>query len=184
MKVLVVYGTRYGATAEASDEIARILGEAGAGVKVVDAKKEKVRDISPYGLVVVGSGMQMGKWTGEADAFLKRCRNELDGKKLAIFVSTMKLVSEREGKPEDVAKIRKTALEDKVAEYGLNPVSLGFFGGVLDYNRMNLIFRRTMGFLKPQLEKDGFKEIRPGVYDLRDMEEIRSWAKRLADLVN
>jgi len=57
---------------------------------------------------------------------------------------------------------------------------LGFFGGVIDFNKMNFLFKKTMGFLKPQLEKDGFKEEPPGVYDLRDWNEIRSWAKDLA----
>jgi hypothetical protein len=37
-----------------------------------------------------------------------------------------------------------------------------------------------MVFLKPQLEKDGFRETEPDLYDLRDWEKIRSWAKELA----
>jgi len=37
-----------------------------------------------------------------------------------------------------------------------------------------------MGFLKPQLKKDGFNETEPDQYDLRDWDEIRSWAKELA----
>jgi hypothetical protein len=36
-----------------------------------------------------------------------------------------------------------------------------------------------MGFLKPQLEKDGFKETQPDLYDLRDWDEIRNWTKEL-----
>ena len=70
MKALIVYGTRYGATAGTSEEIAKVLREEGLEVKVVNAKKERVKDISPYDLVVVGSGMQMFKWTGEAEDFL------------------------------------------------------------------------------------------------------------------
>ena len=70
-------------------------------------------------------------------------------------------------------------LEDKVTKYNLQPLSLGFFGGVLDFNKMNIIIRKTLGFLKPQLEKDGFKESPLGVYELCDFEEIRGWAKEL-----
>jgi menaquinone-dependent protoporphyrinogen oxidase len=180
VKTLIVYGTRYGATTGTSKEIAQVLRDEGYEVKVVNVKEEKIRDISVYELIVVGSGLQMGKWTGEADNFLKKFHMELGQKKLAIFVSSMKPVSEREGKTEDVASSRKVALEDKVAQFSLHPVALGFFGGVIDFNKMNFLFRRTMGFLKPQLEKDGFKEEPHGVYDLRDWDEIRSWTRELA----
>ena len=180
MRTLIVFGTRYGATTGTSEEIAKVLREEGFDVKVANAKKERIKSISEYELVIVGSGMKMGKWTGEAEDFLKKFQKELEQKKLAIFASTMKTVSEREGKTEDVAKMRKDALEDKVAQYNLHPISLGFFGGVLDYNKMGFLFKRTMGFLKPQLEKDGFKETEPDLYDLRDWDEIRDWAKELA----
>jgi menaquinone-dependent protoporphyrinogen oxidase len=181
LKTLIVYGTRYGATTGTSEEIAKTLREKGFDVTVINAKKEKIKGISEYALIIVGSGMRMGKWTDEADNFLKKFQKELEQKKLAIFVSTMKTVSEREGKTDDVAKMRKTALEEKVTQYNLHPIALGFFGGVLDYNKMGFFFKRTMGFLKPQLEKDGFKETQPDLYDLRDWDEIRNWTKELAN---
>ncbi len=58
---------------------------------------------------------------------------------------------------------------------------IGFFGGALDYNKMSFLIRKAMevGY-KSQLQKDGFKEVEPGVYDMRDWDEIRSWAKELA----
>ncbi len=180
MRTLIAFGTRYGATSGTSEEIAKVLREEGFDVRVADAKREKIKSISEYELVVVGSGMRMGKWTGEADDFLNKFGKELEQKRFAIFASTMKTVSEREGKTDDVAKMRKAALEDKVAQHNLHPIALGFFGGVLDFNKMGFLFRKTMGFLKPQLEQDGFKETEPDRYDLRDWGEIRSWAKELA----
>ncbi len=179
MRTLIVYGTRYGATTTTSEEIAKVLREQGFDVKVVNAKKEKIKDISPFDIIIVGSGMQMGRWTGEAEDFLKRFQKELAHKKVAIFVSSMKTVSEREGKTEELTKSRKIDLDDKIVKYGLHPIAVGFFGGVLDFNKMNIITRRTFGFIRPQLEKDGFKEAPSGVYDLRDWEEIGGWAKEL-----
>jgi menaquinone-dependent protoporphyrinogen oxidase len=180
MKTLLVYGTRYGATKGTSEEIAKVLREEGFDVAVVNAKEQKINDISPYELIIVGSGMQMGKWTGETEDFLKKFQAEFGQKKLAIFVSSMKTVSEREGKTEDLEKTRKIELDDKIAKYNLHPIGVGFFGGVLDFNKMNFVLRRTFGFIRPQLEKDGFKQTEPGVYELRDWEEIRVWAKELA----
>jgi menaquinone-dependent protoporphyrinogen IX oxidase len=184
MKALIVYGTRYGATAGTSEEIGKVLREEGFDVKIVNAKEEKVKGISDFTLVVIGSGIQMGKWTGEAEDFLKKFQKEFGQKKVAIFVSSMKSVSEREGKTEDLEKARKTYLDDKVTKYSLNPIEVGFFGGVLDFNKMNIVMRKTLGFIRPQLEKDGFKQIQPNVYELRDWEEIRTWAKKLAAKAN
>lgn len=150
-------------------------------MKVVNVKEEEIKDISEYDLIVVGSGLRMGKWVGEVEDFLERFRKDLEQKKVALFVSTLKSVPEREGKAEEVAKLRKDELEDKVAKYGVTPIALGFFGGVIDYNKMGFLMRKTMAGLKPQLEKDGFRESAPGVYDLRDWDEIRSWAKELAE---
>ena len=124
VNTLIVYGTRYGATAGTSQEIAKVLLAEDFDVRVLNLKEEKIRHISEYELVIVGSGMQMGKWTSEADNFLKIFSKELQRNKHAIFASTMKTVSEREGKQDDVAAMRKAALDDKVAQYGLHPIAM------------------------------------------------------------
>ncbi len=180
MKTLIVYGTRYGATAGTSEEIAKTLQNEGFDVKVVNAKQEKIKDISQYDLVIVGTGLQLGKWTGEVEDFLKMVQNELPKKKVAVFVSSMKSVLEREGRTEDLAKDRKYELDDRIEKFGLHPIAVGFFGGVIDFNKMNFIVRKSFGSIRSRLEKDGFKEAPPGVYELRDWEEIRLWAKELA----
>lgn len=181
MNALIAYGTRYGATMGTSQEIARILMEAGFKVKVVNLKEEKIKDISPYDLVVVGTGVQIGKWTGEAEDFLKKHEKELLQKKVALFVSTMKTISEREGKTEDLQKARQYDLENKLTKYSFQPILVGFFGGVLNYNKMNFFFKRTLGPLKERLAADGFQEVESGCWELRDWEEIRGWAKELAE---
>ena len=181
MKTLLVYGTRYGATATTAKEIARVLDEAGFDVKVANAKEEKIKDLSPYELVVVGTGLQFGRWTGEVEGFLKKHQKELVEKKVAIYVSTMKTVLEREGKTKELIADRKMELDNKVAKYGFNPISLGFFGGIIDFNKMGFLARKMGGSMKQRLEKVGFKEAAPGVFELRDWEEIRLWVKDLAN---
>jgi menaquinone-dependent protoporphyrinogen oxidase len=181
MKVLIVYGTRYGATAGTADEIAKILTGEGLDVRVADLKKEKIQGISEYTLVIVGSGMAMGNWTSESEDFVKKFQKDFGDRKLALFVSSLKPVEEKEGKTALVAKIRKVGLDDKILKYHLNPVSVGLFGGVIDYNRISFLMRKGMEIgYKSALQKHGFKETEPGCYDMRDWEEIRSWAKELA----
>jgi len=182
LKALIAYGTRYGATTGTSEEIAKILREKGFDTKIVNLKEEKIKDISEYDLIIVGSGMKMGKWVSEAEDFLKKFQKEFTQKKLALFVSSMITLVEREGKTEEggVCSARKVT-EDIVAEYGLKPITMGFFGGVIDYNKMGFFERKVMGFLKPQLEKDGFKKTAEGTYDLRNWDEIRNWTKEFAE---
>jgi len=181
VKALILYGTRYGATKETSEEIAKALQEENLEVKIVNAQKEKVKDISEYELIAVGSGIACGKWVNEAEDFLKKFKKEFEHKKLALFVSSVKPIAVREGNLEEVAKMRKAALEDKVSKYNLKPVSMGFFGGIIDFNKMGFLTRKGMeAAFKSPLQKHEFKETEPDAYDLRDWNEIRSWAKELA----
>jgi menaquinone-dependent protoporphyrinogen IX oxidase len=76
MKTLLVYGTRYGATMSISEEIAKVLQAEGFDVKVANAKEEKINDIAPYDLIIVGTGLQFARWTGEVEDFLKRFQKE------------------------------------------------------------------------------------------------------------
>ena len=184
-KALIIYGTRYGATANTSEVIAETLRQVGYEVKIVDAKKEKVKSIGEFDLVIVGSGIQMGKWTKEPEEFLKKYQNELSKKKLALFVSCggANPLSEGEQKNKEMTDAKRKYLEDKAAEYKVNPVGLGFFGGCYDFNRMSWFFKKTLSSIKPKLESAGYKESKTGVYDLRDLNAIRSWANELAKAV-
>ncbi len=180
-KVLIVFGTRYDATKRTSAEIAKVLQEANFEVKTVNAKEERVRDISEYGLIIVGSGMAMGNWTSEAEDFLKRFQKNFESKKLALFISSLKPIEEKAGKTDAVDRITKIGMQDKILKYHLKPITIGIFGGVIDYNKLNFVLRKGMELgYKAQLQEQGFKEDQPGYYDFRDSDEIRNWAKELA----
>jgi menaquinone-dependent protoporphyrinogen oxidase len=183
---LIVYGTRYGATASTSEAIAEVLHQEGFDVRVVNAKEDKVKDITEYDLVIVGSGIQINKWTKEPENFLKKFQKELAKKKVALFVccgSTQPL-DDKEEKPKAIEKARTRYLEEKAAKYNLQPIALGLFGGVYNFNKMGWFFRKTLSAVKPQLEEAGVKQTEPGVYDTRDINAIRSWAKEVAQKVH
>jgi menaquinone-dependent protoporphyrinogen IX oxidase len=180
-KTLIVYGTRYGATELTSGDIANVFRQEGLDVKVVNLKDEKVKDISEYELVTVGSGIQIHKWTKEPEKFLKKFQKELAQKKVALFVccgSTQPL-DDKTDKAESIEKARTKYLEEKAAKYNLQPVALGLFGGVYNYNRVPWLFGKFMQAIKPQLEAAGIPQTEPGLYDTRDLSAIRSWAKEV-----
>jgi len=181
-KALIVYGTRYGAAASTSEEIAKVLRQEGLEVRVVNAKEEKVKDIADYDLVVVGSGIQINKWTGEPEDFLKKFQKELARKKVALFVCCGSASQPTTEPPEVIAKAKTKYLDEKAAQYHLQPVALGFFGGVYNYNKVPWWSKKAMETGRPKIEAT-YKQTELGIYDTRDWNAIRSWAKELAKKV-
>ena len=183
-KVLIAYGTRYGATTGTAEEIARVLREKSFEVKVVNLKEEKVKDISEYELVIIGSGMKMDMWTSKTKAFLKKFSTELNKKKVAIFVSSgARALMEYKGENEEIRRINKKYLEDKAFKYGLKPISMAMFGGIWDYNQMGKIYTKFLDSERENFKPAGFKETATGVYDSRNWDEIRNWAKQIANII-
>ena len=184
MRVLIAYCTRYGATASTSEEIAKVLREEGFDVRVANTKKEKIRSVSEYDLVIVAAGLQMYKWCKESEKFLKKFQEDLRAVRTAIFVSSGAIaVMEYDGQTEEVEDHWQKHLLDKAEMYAIDPIALGRFGGIWDYNKMNFVFRKSMGPFRMKLEEVGIQEVEPGVYDTRDWDEIRRWAKSLAQKV-
>ena len=176
-KTLIVYGTRYGAAASTSEEIAKTLRLEGMDVEVVNAKEQKIKDITAYDLVIVGSGVQIDRWTGEPEDFLKKFQKQLATKKVALFVCCGSATNKE--KPEVVQRAKQKYLEEKAAKYNLHPVALGLFGGIYNFNKVPWYAKKGMDSYRPKLAAD-YKESEPGVYDTRDLDAIHAWAKELA----
>ena len=175
-KALIVYGTRFGAAASTSEEIANILRQNQLDVRVVNAKEEKIKDISAYDLVVVGSGIQINKWTGEPEDFLSKFQRQLANKKTALFVCCG---SASQKEPAALAQARSKYLEEKATKYNLQPVALGLFGGVYNYNKEPWWAKKALEADRPRVEAT-YKETEPGIYDTRDWNAIRTWTQELA----
>ncbi|OPX60397.1 MAG: protoporphyrinogen oxidase [Methanobacterium sp. PtaB.Bin024] len=178
MKGLVVYGTRYGTAAEIAEEIAKVIREEGIEVDLLDVKSVKDSDVSLYDLVVVGSGIKMGKWTKQSLKLLKKNKEALANRKVALFVSCGS-ANEEKTRPEGQEKYL-----DEVAQKNLinPPVATGLFGSVYDPEaKHGFMYNFYMRFAKKEMEKQG---IDPNIrHDYRDWDEIRSWARGLADLL-
>lgn len=183
MNALIVYGTRYGATAGTAELIAQVLGEEGFDVRVVNAREEHVDDIAAYDLIIVGSGMKIDRWTKESEQFLNRFRRALAKTPLAIFVSSgIQAIYAHDGNVEAMERARNKYLDDQAARYGVTPVATAVFGGVFPYDRMGWIERRTVGQLMWKHEAAGFTKTN-GAYDTRDWDAIRTWTRDLTRTV-
>lgn len=172
-KALVLYGTRTGSTRGIAEEIGRTLEAEGYSVDVVDAK-EKMKSLPDYGLVVVGSGILAGQWTGKTKNFLRKNSAWLNGRRLALFCSCGMAED-----PDDHEKATADFLVKTAEKHGLSPVSYGLFGGVYDFTGDHGLLMKFMSrMVKKSLEERGVDTSKP--YEFRDWDRIRLWARELA----
>lgn len=173
MKALIVFGTRGGATKAIADEIGKALAENGYETTVRDARETKDVDVKSFDLVVVGSSVWAGMWTGKATGFVKSNMEALAGRKVAFFSSGITGTD-----PEKMAEANKSI--EKIAESfpAIKPIARAFFGGYMDFNTSNLIARLTGSVIRKDLEKKGIDTSKP--YDTRDFEAIHNWAADIA----
>ena len=169
-KVLVCYGTRHGSAGEIAENIGEILRNRGAIVEIVNLKKSKVKDLETFDLVVVGSGIQMGKWTKEPLKFIKKNLVILSRKKVALFMTA--------AKPESCNQARRNYLDNIAADFPeIIPISMGLFGGLIDRSKGNIMTKTIMQALTKSFAEEG--EETPERIDLRDWEQIRIWTEGL-----
>jgi menaquinone-dependent protoporphyrinogen oxidase len=173
LRVLVAYGTRYGATRGIAERIGEVVKGEGHEVEVVKLDKGSRQGVSGFDLVIVGSGIRMGKWTDGALSFLKNNEEELSVKKVALFVScgdARESDKREEGMENYLVKV--------AAEYpGIDPVGLGFFGGVFDMSKYGFGLKFIMKAMTKDLKEQGIDLSAP--YDFRDWEEIEEWTRDL-----
>jgi len=156
-RILVAYATIAGSTVE----VARVVAEeiAKSDVQVDLLPLSAVKNLAAYDGVVVGAPMIMG-WHRAALRFLRQNRGVLQRIPLAIFVTCMRLTQTHETSvsgvpvyvdeqlpkpPETAGRLRFKERYARLANYvqpillasgGVKPLSIGVFGGRLDYGRM------------------------------------------------
>ena len=156
-RMLVTYATMAGSTVEVAQAVAEEIARRDVQVDVLPLSA--VTDLAAYDGVVVGAPMIMG-WHRAALRFLRSNRRVLQHIPLAVFVMCMSLtqsgetsvggvplsVDERLPKPPATAgRLRFRERYARPANYvrpilrasgRVKPVSIGVFGGRLDYGRL------------------------------------------------
>lgn len=173
MKGLIAYGTRYNSTTDIAEKVGNILVEAGIETKIVNLGEEKIKDISSYDLVIIGSGIRFGSWTKESLMFLERFESELSKKKTALFVSCATVRD-----PEKYKEAKENYLQKIKEKYpSIKPCKLGLFGGVIDLKRYGFGIRQMVKVLIKDLKAQGIDTSKP--YDFRNWKEIQDWTEEL-----
>ena len=187
-KVLIAYATRSGTTAEVARTIGEEMEKTGTQVDVLSV--DKVNGLESYDALVLGAPMILG-WHRAALRFLRKNRSSLKRIPLAVFVTCMSLTKTGETSflgvpvmidenlpkpPKDESRLTFKERYSLVSNYlrpilqacPVKPVSVGVFGGRLDFSHMQwwaMIF--VVLILQAQAG------------DKRNWEAIRAWARNL-----
>jgi len=116
-RALVTYGSKYGSTAGIAEAIGERMRELEIDTDVKPAAD--VDRIDPYDVVVVGGGLYVGRWHGEAVQFVKRFEEGLLDRPTWLFSSgptggsakaeaeMARVLAEQPGPPANIAKAAK-----------------------------------------------------------------------------
>ncbi len=161
-KVLVAYATKAGSTQEVAEVVGEVLRETGAAVDVLPARQ--VRDLRPYRGVVLGSGVRMDKLFGDAVKFARRHGQALGRLPVAYFVVCLTMMNDTPANRQTVLGYLEPLRAIK------EPVSMGLFGGRMEYARLNFLLRQFLSRASDEIPEG----------DWRDWEAIRAWAASIA----
>jgi menaquinone-dependent protoporphyrinogen oxidase len=188
-RILVTYATMANSTAEVAQAVAEEIAKSKVQVDLLPL--DEVKSLAGYDGVVVGGPMIMG-WHRQALGFLKKHRQALQRIPLALFVLAISLTQMGETNiggvpltvdvqlpkpPEQPERLRFRERYARLSNYiqpilravrPVKPVSIGVFGGRLEYGRL-----KWWAVLFVMLV------IQAPAGDRRNWEAIRAWAKGL-----
>ena len=153
-QVLITYASKYGSVEAVARYVAALLRDEGATCDVVAARDAV--DLEGYDLVVLGTGLYMGRPHRDARRFLHNHHAALAHQPFAVFA-----LGPLSNEPEEKEKVRPQ-LEHALDHYPeLAPAVIAIFGGVIDHERLSFPFNHM---------PEG---------DHRDWDEIRRFALSL-----
>jgi len=164
-RVLVAYGSKYGATAGIAEKIGEILRQAGLQVDVAPVRR--AGDPAAYSAVVLGSAVYGDQWRKEAAKFL--VANEKKLAKLPVWLFSSGPTGE--GDPVEVMKGWRLPKEQQAIADRIRPRGVALFRGSIDINKLTLV------------EMLSVKGIKVPTGDFRDWEAITAWAEGIASAV-
>ena len=160
--VLVVYASKYGATREIAERIAKTLTE--KGVDCTSLSAEQAKDVAAYDAVVAGSAVYIGKMRKAMRGFLQKNEQMLKAKPLWLFASGPTKKGDDPGELDGWH--RPASIKDLLDR--LAPKDRVVFAGAVSLEKMG------------GLEKWMMTKVNAPLEDAREWDKIEAWADGIA----
>ena len=175
-KILIFYGTRYGATEGVAGKMSELAKENGIQTDVLNLKDlpdDKIPDFGEYDGIIIGSSIRIGQWR-DVKKFVGNYKDELNsfkGKK-GFYVCSAYAAD-----PDSYERVKVEYTKDACEKLGVEKLDLyDAFGGLMDFTETS-----RMGWLDKKLLKvaakvaSGEKAEDESYADLRDWEQIEKF---------
>lgn len=161
-KVLVAYASKHGATKEIAGKIGEALTRRGLEADVIPA--QEVKDLVPYGGVVLGSAAYIGLWRRQAVTFLKKNRERLSALPVWLFLSGPTGF----GDPKELLKGWRYPKSLAPVIETISPRDIACFGGRINRKALNPFERWVV------------RNVNAPEGDFRDWDAITAWAEAVS----
>jgi menaquinone-dependent protoporphyrinogen oxidase len=168
MKLLLLYGTKKGSTAEVADFIAAALREEGLEVDVANASDFR-EDIGTYDAFILGSPVYTGLWLPYVLQTIDTLIPAIGQKPVYCWVSCIRVLE-----PEGYQHVRQNYMPVEIFSR-LNVQDVAVFAGKLDLNEIDFDERWTLA-----IRYDGVSNPTELTGDYRNWDAIRAWAHKIA----
>ncbi|MCE7737814.1 MAG: flavodoxin domain-containing protein [Candidatus Heimdallarchaeota archaeon] len=176
-KILIFYGTRFGATEGVAGKIAELARENGLQAEVYnleDLPSDKIPDFNNYDGILIGSSIKIGQWTKGVKKFVGNYKNQLNsfkGKK-GFYVC-----SGYAANPDSYEKVKVEYTKDATEKLGVFIDHYDAFGGLMDFTESSKMGWLEKKLLKIVTQQSTGEKIEGDSYtDLRDWDQIENFA--------
>jgi len=183
-KILVLYGTRYGATKGIAQKIEKTIQDNGISTEIYDLKESSSKSIpslKDFDGIIIGTSIQMGMWTKPVKKYIKKYIADLKQKqdKLGFFICCGLAK-----KIDEIGSAIEQFITPKLDKFGLKPALIDAFGGVYDFSENSLmggIYKKIMS--KALQEEEGWEIVENKAYDFRDWDQINEFTNKFISII-
>lgn len=161
-KVLITYASKYGATAQIAEKIGETLSKNNIEVSIIPVTK--VKSLSAFSAIILGSAIYAGRWQKDAVDFLNIHEPVLCSRPFWIFSSG----PIGKGDPQKLTKDNNPPPYVKGIIDRIKPRDVTVFHGNIDFKKLNFFEK----FIVKRIVKEPLG-------DFRDWKMITLWAETI-----